>query len=129
VGRGLGLMQESPPSGPSEPCVGLDCPFVFLIRLLLLLLLIIMFVLLLLLLLLILPLPHLRRRLCVCACIRLDVLYLSLSLSLTTTSRCLSRSLYLLCASPLECPCQKNRDTCKADSTLRTSRAVPPPQY
>ncbi len=32
---------------------------------------------------------------------------LSLSLSLATTSRGLCISLYLLCASPLECPCHK----------------------
>jgi hypothetical protein len=52
---------ENPHStGPSEPCVGPDFPFVFLP--------------------LILPLPHLRRRRCVCACIRLDMFSFSLSL-------------------------------------------------
>jgi hypothetical protein len=51
----------------------------------------------------------------------------SLSPSLTTTARGLCISLYLLCASPLQCLVNKNRDRCKADSTLRTSRAVPHP--
>ena len=41
------------------------------------------------------------------------VLSLSLSLSLTTTSRCLCISLYLLCASPLECPCHKTETGAK----------------
>ena len=51
--------RKSPSSGPSEPCVGLDCPLVPPI----------------------LPLPYLRRHR-VCACIRLDMFSLSLSLSL-----------------------------------------------
>jgi hypothetical protein len=50
VGIGVGgvePLRETSSSGPSEPRVGLDCPFCFLL--------------------LILPLPHLRRRLCFCA--------------------------------------------------------------
>ena len=35
------------------------------------------------------------------------------SLSLTTTSRCLCISLYLLCVSPLECPCHKTETGAK----------------
>ena len=51
---------------------------------------------------------------------------ISLSLSLTTTSRGLCISLYLLCASPLECLCNKSKDRCIAGgSSLRTSLAVP----
>ena len=40
-------------------------------------------------------------------------LSLSLSLSLTTTSRCLCISLYLLCASPLECLCKTSETSAK----------------
>ena len=52
---------------------------------------------------------------------------LSLSLSLFLSLLPLEASvyLYLLCASPLECLCNKSKDRRKADSTLRTSRAVP----
>jgi hypothetical protein len=50
---------QSYSSGPHEPRVGLDCPFVLAP--------------------LIFPLPHLRRRLCVCASFRLDMFSLSLS--------------------------------------------------
>ena len=40
-------------------------------------------------------------------CLRLHPPRYALSLTLATTSRGLCRSLYLLCASPLECPCHK----------------------
>jgi hypothetical protein len=62
-------------------------------------------------------------------CLRLHPPRYVFSRSLNTTSRCLCMSLYLLCASPLECFCNKSRDRCKADSPLRTSRAVPHPQF
>ena len=49
-----------------------------------------------------------RSSLCPCLHLSLYVLFLSLSLSLSrgTSSRCLCISLYLLCASPLECLCK-----------------------
>ena len=56
-------LREPLSSGPSEPCVSLELPFVIIL--------------------IILPLPRPRRRLCVCACIRLDMFFLSLSLSLS----------------------------------------------
>ena len=95
LGWGFEPMLESPSSGPSEPRLGFECLFVLVS--------------------LMISLPHLRRRLCVCACIRRDMFSLSLSLSLTTTSLCLGISLYLLCASPLECLCKKTETGAKKD--------------
>ena len=80
------------------------------------------------------PLSHVW----VSICIHLDRFFLSLSLSLSLSlPLCLSVSLSLLpldvsvylsiSSARLECHCNKNRDRCKADRTVRTSRAVPHP--
>ena len=110
-GRGLGSQAYARiPLFGDLSRVGLDCPFVLIPP--------------------ILPLPHLRRRLCVCACIQLVMFALSLSPSLSHYY--LSRSLYISLSSLRISPrmsLQKSRDRCKADGTLRTSRAIPAPQY
>jgi hypothetical protein len=50
----------------------------------------------------------------------------SLSLSLSLLHLDNSEYLYLLCASPLECLCKKNKDRCKADNTLRVLLGLQP---
>ena len=82
-------MRESLSSGPSEPRVGLDCSLVLLFSFFVFCICVVVFV---------------SAPASVSTC-SLSFSF-SLSLSLGTSSRCLYISLYLLCASPLECLCK-----------------------